>query len=145
MKNNFQKYIDIFLAKIVSFDNYSILFQINDLDPCYEDFRLVKVFPNGWAYDLLTRKKYKVLTVINGSVISEELDEIKASMLYVFDMCSFIDVWKSVREVYGIKDNLDTFLDKCINDINELNRLLSPENKIIDFDKVKKLTNERKY
>ena len=145
MKNNINKYKDVFLAKIVSFDNYSVLFQINDLEPYTEDYRLVQIFPNGWAYDLISKKRYKILSVTNGIINSEDLDKIKPFRLYVFDKCSFIDIWESIKEVYGINENIDCFLNKCLSDISELNKLLSPENKVIDFNKVKKLTNERKY
>lgn len=143
MKNNSDEYKNVFLAKIVSFDNYSVLFQINDLEPCTECYRLVKVFPNGCAYDLLLGKRYKVLNVTNGIIHSEDLDKIKPFRLYVYDICSFVDIWPGIKETYGIQEDLNAFLDKYLSNVNELNGLL--KNKVIDLNKVKKLTNERKY
>lgn len=139
------KFENIYLAKIVGFDRTSVLFEINELVPEYEDYRLVKMEPKDWAYDLLTLKRYKVLNVNNGVIVSEDLGKIKPNIYYVYDTCSFIDVWYYLKEIYNIKEDLNTFLNNCLQDIEELNKLLSPENRVIDLDKVKTITNRRKY
>jgi len=144
-KRRLNKFECIYLARIVGYDRTSVLFEINDLKPDYEDYRLVKMEPKDWAFDLLTYKRYKVLNVNDGIINSEDLDKIKPNLYYVYDTCSFIDMWYILREVFNIKEDLDSFLENCLNDINELSKILSPENKVIDFEKVKSLTNRRKF
>jgi hypothetical protein len=137
------KFENIYLAKIVGYDRTSVLFEINELEPNYEEFRLVKT-ESDWAYDLISYKRYKILNVNNGIIDSEDLDKIKPDICYVYDVCSFIDVWNYMKEVFNIKEDLDTFLNNCLQDITELNRLLSPIDHVIDLEKVKMITNKRK-
>ena len=139
------KFENIYLAKIVGFDTASVLFEINDLQPKFEDYTIVKIYPKDWAYDLLTYHRYKILNVNNGLIDSEDLYKIKPDIYYVYDTCSFIDFWYYLKEVFNIKDDLDTFLNNCLKDISELNKLLSPKDHVIDLDKVKMITNKRKY
>ena len=137
MQNN------VFLAKIVTFDNYSLLFEINTLTPSSEDYRLIVVYGKK-AYDLQTKELYYVLNVSKGIIDNEDLNSLRNDRKYVYEKCPFIDIWEDIKEVLGVTETLDTFLEKCINDIEELNKILSKENKIIDLNKIRKLRIERK-
>ena len=134
---------NVFLAKIVTFDTYSLLFEINSLTPASEEYRLVAVYGKK-AYDLQTRERYYVLNVSNGIIDNDDLNKLKNNYKYVYEKCPFYDLWEDIKDVYGIKENRDVFLEKCIKDIDELNKILSKENKVIDLNKIRKLRLERK-
>ena len=72
---------NIFLAKIVSFDNYALLFEINNLEPATEEFRLIAIY-GKWAYDLQNKRRYYVLDVSNNIIASEDLDVVRIKGRY---------------------------------------------------------------
>lgn len=80
---------EIFLAKIVSFDYYSLLFDINNLEPSTEEYRLVKIFEDNRAYDLQNSKRYYMLNVVNDLIVDEDLGKIKSNVKYVYKKILF--------------------------------------------------------
>jgi len=80
---------EIFLAKIVSFDYYSLLFDINNLEPSTEEYRLVKIFEDNRAYDLQNSKRYYMLNVVNDLIVDEDLGKIKPNVKYVYKKILF--------------------------------------------------------
>lgn len=134
---------NIFLAKIVSFDNYALLFEINNLEPATEEFRLIAIY-GKWAYDLQNKRRYYVLDVSNNIIASEDLDVVRIKGRYVYEKYSFNDIWDSIKEVFNIQETKEEYISKCIADIEELNKILTSGEKIIDLNKVKQLRKERK-
>ena len=134
---------NIFLAKIVSFDNYALLFEINNLEPATEEFRLIAIY-GKWAYDLQNKRRYYVLDVSNNIIASEDLDVVRINGRYVYEKYSFNDIWDSIKEVFNIQETKEEYISKCIADIEELNKILTSGEKIIDLNKVKQLRKERK-
>ena len=134
---------NIFLAKIVSFDNYALLFEINNLEPATEEFRLIAIY-GKWAYDLQNKRRYYVLDVSNNIIASEDLDVVRIKGRYVYEKYSFNDIWDSIKEVFNIQETKEEYISKCISDIEELNKILTSGEKIIDLNKVKQLRKERK-
>ncbi len=132
-----------FLAKIVTFDNYSLLFEINNLEPATEEFRLIAIY-GRWAYDLQNKRRYYVLDVHNNMIASEDLDVVRINGKYVYEKYLFNDIWDSIKEVFNISDTKEEYISKCIEDINELNKILTSGEKIIDLNKIKQLRKERK-
>lgn len=131
MKNN------VYLAKIVSFDNYSLLFEINDLHASEEEYRLVAIY-DRYAYDLITKQRYYVLEVSNGLIVNEDLYNLKQGIRYVYEVYPLIDIWENIKGTFNIESDMNTFLEKNINGTEELNRLLT-SSKIIDINKIKKI------
>ena len=84
---------EIFLAKIVSFDDYSLLFDINNLEPFTEEYRLIKIFENSRAYDLQNSKKYYMLNVVNDLIVDEDLGKIKPNVKYVYKKIPFLEIY----------------------------------------------------
>ena len=133
---------NIFLAKIVTFDNYALLFEINNLEPASEEFKLIAVY-GKWAYDLQTKRRYYILDVHNNIIANEDLDIIRMNGKYVYEKYSFDDIWDSIKEVFNINEDKEGYLSKCIEDIEELNKILTSGEKIIDLNKIKKLRKEK--
>ena len=46
--------------------------------------------------------------------------------------------------MYGLDKPLDLFLEEALNVISKLDDILKPDNKVIDFQKIKTLILERK-
>ncbi len=139
MENN------VFLARLVTFDFQSLLFKINELESYIdtEQYRLVSIYGNR-AYDLQSLKIYKVLNKKNGIIVNEELGKIKPDVQYVFDIVPFIDYFDVIKIVYGINKSYEEFISEHKDNIEQLNEIMSSDNKVIDFKLVKKLTNKRK-
>lgn len=135
---------DIYLAKIVSFDYYSLLFDINNLEPFTEEYRLIKMFEDNRAYDLQNSKKYYLLNVVNDLIVDEDLSKIKPNVQYVYKKIPFIEIYESIKEINTNEYDFETILDLCIKDVNELDSILSSKNKIIDINIIKRLTRDKK-
>ena len=135
---------DIYLAKIVSFDYYSLLFDINNLEPFTEEYRLIKMFEDNTAYDLQNSKKYYLLNVVNDLIIDEDLSKIKPNVKYVYKKIPFMEIYESIKKINESEDDFETILDLCIKDVNELDSILSSKNKIIDINIIKRLTRDKK-
>ena len=131
MKNN------VYLGKIVTFDNYSLLFEIDNLQPISEEFRLISVFGKN-AYDLITKERYYVLELASGLIVDDDLYNLKQGIKYVYEVYPFIDVWENIKDVYNIKYDMDTFVNRYLKDTEELNKILT-EDKIIDINKIKRI------
>ena len=142
MKNN-----NIYLAKLVSFERSSLLFQRNNLDNNInsEEFRLVEL-RGVWAYDLITYKRYYLITNADGTIDDRCIDKLQPNILYAYELYDFIDIYDDIKKVYGIDKTLDQFLEEALNVIEKLDDILNPDsnNKIIDFQKIKALMLERK-
>ena len=136
---------NVFLARLVSFSQNTLLFKINELDENIgtEEFKLVAIKGN-WAYDLINYKRYFIITNAIGGIDDRLLDKLKPNVLYVYQTWAFIDLWESIKEVYGIEESLTDFLEKSIECIDNLDSLLASDDKVIDLNKVKKLINEGK-
>lgn len=134
---------DIYLAKIVSFDNYSLLFDINNLEPSTEEYRLIKIFDNHRAYDLQNSRRYFLLNLVNEAIVDEDLTRLKPNVKYVHRKIPFMEVYDSVKD-YIPNSNIDEFLQNCVRNIEELDAVLSSQSKIIDFELIKRVTKERK-
>lgn len=140
MKNN-----NIFLAKLVSFERSSLLFKRNNLDNHInsEEFRLVEL-RGAWAYDLITYKRYYLITNADGFIDDRCIDKLQPNILYAYELYDFIDIYDDIKKVYGIDKPLEVFLEVALNVIGELDNILSSDKKIIDFQKIKTLMLEGK-
>lgn len=135
---------EIFLAKIVSFDYYSLLFDINNLEPSTEEYRLVKIFGDNRAYDLQNSKRYYMLNVVNDLIVDEDLGKIKPNVKYVYKKIPFLEIYDSFKNFNIDKDNFLQLLNVCIKDVDELDSILSSSDKIVDINKIRRLIKDRK-
>lgn len=135
---------EIFLAKIVSFDDYSLLFDINNLEPFTEEYRLIKIFENSRAYDLQNSKKYYMLNVVNDLIVDEDLGKIKPNVKYVYKKIPFLEIYESFKELNIGEDNFLKIINICIKDVDELDSILSSDEKIVDISKIRQLIRDRK-
>lgn len=135
---------NIYLAKIVSFDYYSLLFDINNLEPFTEEYRLIKIFEDSRAYDLQNSKRYYVLNVVNDLIVDEDLSKIKPNIKYVYKKIPLLEIYESVKEYKLEYNNFENFLNLCIKDVDELDSILSSTDKIIDINIIKRLIRDRK-
>ena len=135
---------EIFLAKIVSFDYYSLLFDINNLEPSTEEYRLVKIFGDNRAYDLQNSKRYYMLNVVNDLIVDEDLGKIKQNVKYVYKKIPFLEIYDSFKNFNIDKDNFLQLLNVCIKDVDELDSILSSSDKIVDINKIRRLIKDRK-
>ena len=135
---------EIFLAKIVSFDDYSLLFDINNLEPFTEEYRLIKIFENSRAYDLQNSKKYYMLNVVNDLIVDEDLGKIKPNVKYVYKKIPFLEIYESFKELNIGEDNFLKIINICIKDVDELDSILSSDEKIVNISKIRQLIRDRK-
>ena len=136
---------NVFLAHLVSFSRNSLLFRKNDLEENFatEEYRLVELRDN-LAYDLITYKRLYIITNAMDLIDDRVIDKLQPNVLYVYKLWDIIDMWEDVKRVYGIKEEKDTFLEKALDVVDELDTILNPQNKVIDIQKVKKIMTERK-
>ena len=134
---------DIFLAHLVSFDRNSLLFNPNDLEDNFytEEYRLV-ILRDNRAYDLINYKPYYIITNAMNLIDDRVIDKIKPNTLYVFTLYDLVNIWDDVRKVYGINKSLEEFIEGAVDIIDNINSIIN--NKVIDFQKIKKLMIERK-
>ena len=136
---------NVFLAHLVSFSRNSLLFRKNDLEENFatEEYRLVELRDN-LAYDLITYKRIYIITNAMNVIDDRVIDKLQPNVLYVYRLWDIIDTLEDVKRVYGIKEPIDLFLEKALEVVDELDSILNTENKVIDFQKVKKLMMEGK-
>lgn len=139
------KNTNIYLAKLVSFERSTLLFKRNNLDNNInsEEFRLVEL-RGVWAYDLITYKRYYLITNADGFIDDRCIDRLQPNILYAYELYDFIDIYDDIKKVYGLDKPLDLFLEEALNVISKLDDILKPDNKVIDFQKIKTLILERK-
>jgi len=130
---------------LVSFERSSLLFKRNNLDNYInsEEFRLVKL-RGVWAYDLITYKRYYLISNAAGFIDDRCIDKLQPNILYAYELYDFIDIYDDIKKVYGVDKPLEEFLEDALSVIYELDNMLSSDNKIIDFQKIKTLMLERK-
>lgn len=140
MKNN-----NVFLAHLVSFSYNTLLFRRNELEDNFstEEYRLVELRDN-WAYDLITYKRIHVITNAMDEIDDRLIDKLEPNVLYVYELWDIIDIWDDIKKVYSIDAPFEQFLEKALDVVDELDSILNPTNKVIDYQKVRKLMIERK-
>lgn len=136
---------EIYLAKIVSFDYYSLLFDINNLEPYTEEYRLIKIYGDNKIYDLQNSKRYYMLNVVNDLIVDEDLGKIRPNVKYVYNKIPFLEIYESIKELQSEQKEFDKFLDFCIKNIDELNSIISSDEKVINIDVIRRLTKDRKF
>ncbi len=137
MKNN------IFLAKIVTFNRNSLLFEINNLVPTTEEYRLVAIY-DKWAYDLQLYCRYLILGLVDDVILPEELNKIREDIKYVYSYYALDNIFNYIKEVFDIKESYQQFLNNRLEMIKQIHEELSSNSKVIDISKIKSITNKRK-
>lgn len=142
-------YDNVFLAKIVTFGEFSLLLDSNELDMPFEseDYRMVVAF-DDWAYDLETFDRIHIIDMIDGVIPDVELDKLQPRIPYVYDMSPLLGFWNSVSIVFSIQDKPDTYLEPRVRQALSIHEELErSKNKgtIIDLFEAKQYINKRKY
>ena len=136
---------DIYSAKLVSFDYYSLLFDINNLEPSTEEYRLIKIFEDNKIYDLINSKRYYLLNIVNDLIVDEDLSKIRPNIKYVYNKIPFLEIYEDLKKYQTSPKGLEEFLDLCLKNIDELNSIISSNDKIINIDVIRRLTKDRKF
>lgn len=142
-------YDNVFLAKIVSFSEFTLLLDTNELDMPFEkeEYRMVAVY-DDWAYDLETFERTHIIDMVDGIIPDEEIDKLKPGLPYVYDMSPLLGFWNSISKVFNIQDKPDTYLEPRTRKALEIHEQLQKNKKlgtIIDIFEARQYINRRKY
>lgn len=133
-----------FLAKVVTFDRNSLLFEINNLVPATEEYRLVVIY-DKWAYDLQSNSRYLVISSINNVILPEYLGIIRFDIKYVYSYYSLDNLFINIKDAFGIKESYNQFLSERVPIIKQIHDELTNNGKIIDIGKINSLIKKRKF
>ncbi len=117
----------VFLAHIVTFERFHIITSSGEIDMPFESecYRLVVAF-DDWAYDLQERgKRYHIIDMEDYVIPEFELNSLTTNVKYVYDMYPFENMWDSVKDVFGIPEDKDTYLNPRIEEARLLHQELS--------------------
>lgn len=143
-------YNNVFLAKVVSFDSVSLIFNDDEIEIPFqsEEYRLIVAF-DDWAYDLVDEgKRYHIIDMTNYVIPDEEIETLLPNVKYVYDMYPFEDIWESISIVFQIDEDMKNYLDPKIDFAKQLHESLSNSIKtgrVIDFETAKRFIKERKF
>lgn len=133
-----------FLAKVVTFDRNSLLFEINNLVPATEEYRLVVIY-DKWAYDLQSNSRYLVISSINNVILPEYLGIIRFDIKYVYSYYSLDNLFINIKDAFGIKESYNQFLSERVPIIKQIHDELTNNGKMIDIGKINSLIKKRKF
>ncbi len=145
MKKSNQIESEILLAKIVSFDSFTLLVDKNELDMPFdfEDYRFVVRFGES-AYDLIDGQKYHIINMVDNYIPDDELERLRPHIKYVYDMYPFSYVWNRLERT--LSDNVDfiKYMNSRSQMLEEQHEEDTPKCKIIDFKSIKRDSNGKK-
>lgn len=142
-------YENVFLAKIVRFGKFTLLFDSNEIDMPFEseDYRLVVTF-DDWAYDLETFERTHIIKMVDGIIPTDEIDKLIPRIPYVYDLYPLLSFWNSVSKVFGVDDKPDTYLEPRVRKAKNIHDELVKSKSnglIIDLLEAKQYINKRKF
>lgn len=145
MKKSNQIESEIYLAKIVSFDSFTLLVDKNELDMPFEfeDYKFVVKFGDS-AYDLIDGKKYHIINMVDNYIPDEELEKLRPHIKYVYDMYPFFYVWNRLEQILSGDVDFIKYMNSRSQILEEQHEEDTPKCKIIDFRNIKIDSNGKK-
>ena len=137
MKKNTDIYKQVYLSRIVSFDQESLLFDRYEIQMPFdtEEFCLTTII-GDWAYNLEKRERYHIIDMEDGYIPYEELSALAPNQKYAYESYEFNDIWDSLRSVLRIDKDITSLLQSGIEEAHKYHDELS-ECKIYSFDSSK--------
>lgn len=142
-------YDNVFLVKVVSFESFTLSLNNEYLEMPFEteEYRLIVAY-DDYAYDLQEEgRRYYIIDMVNYVIPDEEIVKLLPNVKYVYDMYPFQDIWESISVVFGIKEDMKTYLEAKVAAALKLHEKLTAgeeKGQIIDFNVAKKNIKKRK-